>query len=91
MSEYYNINQSAVELVQLCEYYKYYLPISPIMHREYYKMMAIYTEKKKEIVYRKLQKILNLSCVSNTEKSEKVEIENTNIDGEKTQLTNILQ
>jgi hypothetical protein len=77
MVAYSSQGESLTELGQLCEYYKYYLPVSPIMHRDFFRLMRAHAEKRKEMVYRKLQKILNLTQLVHSHKSERPEVSYT--------------
>ena len=49
-----------IEMIDICDYYKYYLQQPLIASSSLFKLLFCYSEKKKEIMYKKLKKQLNI-------------------------------
>lgn len=77
-------------MTELIEYYKYYLQEPLIMAAEHFRLLYCYAEKKKEILYRNLKKVLNLSREMTIDKDDKSILENSSRDLNDQKMSNFL-
>jgi hypothetical protein len=69
MTKYYDSSDTIIEMAEMCEYYKYYMQDPLIVYAEHFKILYCYLEKKKEIAYKKIKKLLNYSERGSTKKN----------------------
>jgi hypothetical protein len=50
----------------MCEYYKYYMQEPIVATAQHFTILYCYSEKKKEIAYKKIKKLLNYSDKTST-------------------------
>lgn len=89
-AKFYGNCDTIIEMTELIEYYKYYLQEPLIMAADHFRLLYCYAEKKKEILYRNLKKVLNLSREISIDKDEKSILEKSSRDFDDQKMSNFL-
>lgn len=59
LTKFYRNCDRIIEMAEICEYYRYYIESPILTDHDHFNIFYVHTQKKKEILYKKLQNILN--------------------------------
>lgn len=77
MSKFYGNCDTIIEMAELCEYYRYYLEMPMIVQATHFKILFAYSERKKQVVYRRLKKVLDLGEKNSNSLIESSQLKNS--------------